>query len=119
MTADSGYWSDTNVKAARRMRIEPYIATERSKHHQVPVSPRGPVPRSRRRDLRYLMKRKLATVAGRLVYRKRMMTVEPVFGQIKEARGFRRFLLRGIAKVRGEWALITTTHNLLKLHAAT
>lgn len=118
LTADSGYWSETNVKAARRMRIEPYIATERTKHHQVPVAPRGPVPRSRRADLRYLMKRKLATVAGRLVYRKRMMTVEPVFGQIKEARGFRRFLLRGIAKVRGEWALITTTHNLLKLHAA-
>jgi transposase len=118
MTADSGYWSEMNVKAARRLKIEPYIATERSKHHEVPSAPRGPIPNGKKRDIRYLMKRKLATVAGRLVYRKRMMTVEPVFGQIKEARGFRRFLLRGLAKVRGEWALITTGHNLLKLHAA-
>ena len=44
-------------------------------------------------------------------------TVEPVFGQVKEARGFRRFLLRGLQKVRGEWSLIALTHNLLKLHA--
>lgn len=119
VTADSGYWSETNVKIARRLKIEPYIATERSRHHEVPAAPKGRIPRSRKRDIRYLMKRKLATVAGRLVYRKRMMTVEPVFGQIKEARGFRRFLLRGLAKVRAEWALITTAHNLLKLHAAT
>lgn len=118
LTADSGYWSETNAKVARRHRIEPYIATERSRHHEMPIAPKGPIPREKKRDIRYLMKRKLSTLAGRAVYRKRMMTVEPVFGQIKEARGFRRFLLRGLAKVRGEWALITTTHNLLKLYAA-
>ena len=50
------------------------------------------------------------------MYSRRKTIVEPVFGQIKEARGFRRFLLRGIAKVRGEWSLISLTHNLLKLH---
>ena len=62
------------------------------------------------------MRRKLATKAGRAMYSRRKTIVEPVFGQIKEARGFRRFLLRGIAKVRGEWSLISLTHNLLELH---
>lgn len=57
--------------------------------------------------------------AGRLSpYRLRKQTVEPVFGQIKQARGFRQFLLRGLQKVRGEWAMICTTHNLLKLRQA-
>ena len=62
------------------------------------------------------MKRKLQTSAGRAIYATRKTIVEPVFGQIKEARGFRRFLLRGLAKVRGEWALVCLTHNILKLH---
>ena len=62
------------------------------------------------------MRRKLATKAGRAMYSRRKTIVEPVFGQIKAARGFRRFLLRGIAKVRGEWSLISLTHNLLELH---
>jgi hypothetical protein len=62
------------------------------------------------------MKRKLQTRAGRAIYATRKTIVEPVFGQIKEARGFRRFLLRGLAKVRGEWALVCLTHNILKLH---
>jgi DDE family transposase len=59
---------------------------------------------------------KLQTGAGRAIYAVRKTIVEPVFGQIKEARGFRRFLLRGLAKVRGEWALVCLTHNILKLH---
>jgi Transposase DDE domain len=54
--------------------------------------------------------------AGKAVYAARKAIVEPVFGQIKQARGFRQFLLRGIAKVRGEWALVCLTHNILKLH---
>jgi Transposase DDE domain len=61
------------------------------------------------------MKRKLQTKAGRAVYAARKTMVEPVFGQIKEARGFRHFLLRGLTKVRGEWALVCLTHNILKL----
>jgi hypothetical protein len=60
------------------------------------------------------MVRKLATKSGRAVYALRRKIVEPVFGQIKEARGLRRFLLRGLRKVRGEWTLIALTHNLLK-----
>jgi len=61
------------------------------------------------------MERKLRTKAGQAVYNKRRQTVEPVFGQIKEIRGFRRFLLRGVDAVRAEWRLICLTHNLLKL----
>ena len=61
------------------------------------------------------MRRKLHTRRGRQRYALRMATVEPVFGQIKQGRGFRQFLLRGLAKVNGEWSLICTGHNLLKL----
>lgn len=50
------------------------------------------------------------------VYARRKTMVEPVLGQIKQARGFRQFLLRGVAKVQGEWALVCTTHNILKLY---
>ena len=66
-------------------------------------------------SLREQMKQKLKTEAGRDLYRMRKAIVEPVFGQIKEWRGFRRFLLRGLHKVRAEWKLICLTHNLLKL----
>jgi DDE family transposase len=61
------------------------------------------------------MAAKVRTPAGRALYARRKVVVEPVFGQIKEARGFRRFLLRGLAKIRGEWCLVCLTHNLLKL----
>jgi hypothetical protein len=62
------------------------------------------------------MKRKLKTKAGKAVYAARNAIVEPVFGQIKQARGFRQFLLRGIDKVRGEWSLVCLTHNILKFY---
>ena len=62
------------------------------------------------------MRRKLRTKAGRKVYARRKAIVEPVFGQIKQTRGIRQFLLRGLENARGEWALICTTHNILKLH---
>jgi len=61
------------------------------------------------------MRAKLDTESGRALYAQRKTIVEPVFGQIKEARGFRRFLLRGLAQVRGEWCLVCLTHNLLKI----
>jgi hypothetical protein len=64
------------------------------------------------------MARKLLTKRGRQRYALRKQVAEPVFGQIKQARGFRQFLLRGLAKVRGEWALVATGHNLLKLRQA-
>ena len=61
------------------------------------------------------MHAKLQTPEGRDVYRMRKAIVEPVFGQIKEARGLRRFLLRGLEAARAEWSIICMTHNLLKL----
>jgi len=64
------------------------------------------------------MRSKLQTAAGRAVYARRKTIPEPVFGQIKQGRGFRRFWLRGVRKVRGEWTLICLTHNLLKLFRA-
>ena len=64
------------------------------------------------------MKRKLQTKTGKAVYAARKCVVEPVFGQIKQARRFRQFVLRGIAKVKGEWALVCLTHNILKLYTA-
>jgi hypothetical protein len=74
-----------------------------------------PSPPTGQGTLRAQMREKLATPAGAKIYSRRKAIVEPVFGQIKN-RGFRQFLLRGLAKVRGEWALIATSHNLLKLH---
>jgi len=62
------------------------------------------------------MTRKLQTRAGAAIYAARKAIVEPVFGEIKEARGFRRFSLRGFAKVRAEWALVCATHNILKIY---
>jgi transposase len=113
--ADSGYCSDENLKYLARKKLEGFVATEKQKHGQrnQPCK-RGPVPRKASRVER--MERKLETKVGAAVYATRKFIVEPVFGQIKHARGFRQFLLRGIEKVRGEWALICMTHNILKFH---
>ena len=94
---------------------QPDVATGKQKHNQPQqTSPRGRIPKSA--TLIDRMKRKLATKAGRAIYARRKTIVEPVFGQIKQAQGFRLFLLRGAEKARGEWALVCTTHNLLKLY---
>ena len=118
--ADSGYCSEKNLEALEsaaqpERRIAGYIATERQTHseHREPC-PKGPLPRGATRVDR--MRRKLKTKAGKAVYAARKAIVEPVFGQIKQARGFRQFLLRGIEKVRGEWSLVCLTHNILKCY---
>jgi transposase len=118
--ADSGYCSEKNLEALDSeenadRRVTGFIATERQKHdeYKQPCG-KGPLPKGATRVDR--MRRKLKTKAGKAVYAARKAIVEPVFGQIKQARGFRQFLLRGIAKVRGEWALVCLTHNILKLH---
>jgi transposase len=113
--ADSGYCSEANLRQAAKKQIDLYVATEKTKHNQpAQPAPCGRIPKSA--TLVERMKRKLKTKAGRAIYARRKTIVEPVFGQIKQARGFRQFLLRGVEKVRGEWALVCTTHNLLKLH---
>ena len=114
MTLDNGYYSDDNVGVLRRAGIDAYIATGRRKHGEAPPpAPRGRIPKGLTEKER--MTRKLRTVKGRCTYAKRKEIAEPVIGQIKEARGFRRFLLRGFGKVNAEWLIICLTHNLLKL----
>jgi transposase len=118
--ADSGYCSEQNLEKLDseenpERRIEGYVATERQKHDEYKQPcPRGPLPQGAKRVDR--MRRKLKTKVGKAVYAARKAIVEPVFGQIKHARGFRQFLLRGIEKVRGEWSLVCTTHNVLKMY---
>src|SRR5712675_1644340 len=118
--ADSGYCSEKNLEALDaeenpERRIDGYVATQRQKHDEYKEPcPKGPLPKGATRVDR--MRRKLKTKAGKAVYAARKAIVEPVFGQIKQARGFRQFLLRGLAKVQGEWSLVCTTHNILKLY---
>jgi len=113
--ADSGYCSQDNLRYLARRHIDGYVATERQKHgHDRPACKRGPLPKGAGPVER--MKRKLQTQVGRRIYAMRKAIVEPVFGQIKQVRGFRQFLLRGIERVQLEWALVCLTHNILKLH---
>jgi transposase len=111
---DAGYASEDNIVAVEAMGTDAFIAASRKKHGDVaPAAPRGRIPNAL--SVMDRMRRKLLTKKGRAVYAKRKEIVEPVFGQIKQSRGFRQFLLRSLAKVKGEWALICLTHNLLKL----
>jgi transposase len=115
VVADSGYCSDENLKYLTKRKMEGFVATGKQKHGQrKQACKRGPLPRGAGRVER--MERKLETKVGAAVYATRKFIVEPVFGQIQQARGFRQFFLRGIEKVRGEWALICMTHNILKFH---
>jgi transposase len=115
LLADAGYCSDENLAAVADTTIDAFIATRKQKHGERPgPCPRGPLPKAAKRVDR--MARKLHTKAGAAVYAARKGIVEPVIGQIKQARGFRQFLLRGFEKVQGEWSLVCTTHNILKLY---
>jgi transposase len=115
--ADAGYWSEANVVALQQRGIEPLIATGRGKHSDPrPMPPRGRPPAGL--TVKQRMQRTLATARGRALYARRKAIVEPAFGQIKHARGFRQFLRRGLQAVSEEWALICTSHNLLKLFGA-
>ena len=111
---DSGYFSKENVTAAQQLGTEVFIPPDRQEHGKsIPAAPRGRIPQSL--SVADRMRRKLQTKRGRKIYGKRKETAEPVFGQIKQCRGFRQFLLRGATKVKGEWSLVCTTHNILKL----
>jgi len=109
-TTDSGYYSAAAAQRLEELGFDPYMATERQRHQALPAGTvELPVTAKER------MAAKVRTPAGRALYARRKVIVEPVFGQIKGARGFRRFLLRGLAKVQGEWRLVCLTHNLLKI----
>jgi transposase len=115
VVADSGYCSEANLKFLEKKHIEGFIATDKESYRGRDQSgPRGPLPKGATRVDR--MRRKLKTKVGAAIYSRRKTVPEPVFGQIKHARGFRQFLLRGLEKVQGEWAIVCLTHNILKLH---
>ena len=115
-TADAGYYSEENVKGVTAAGLDPYFAVGRQKHHAsetdvVPGSHAGTTSETPKES----MAQKLRTPTGRALYASRKHIVEPVFGQIKACRGFRKFLLRGIKWVSAEWQLVCLTHNLLKI----
>ena len=112
LSADSGYCSQENIEALEVRQIEGFIATGRQKHgHSAADGGKAATPKIE------AMRQRLRDAGFDSPYRLRKQIVEPVFGQIKHARGFRQFLMRGIEKVTGEWAMLCTVHNLLKLAA--
>jgi len=112
-TADAGYFSEKNVTDPKLAGTDLLVPPDRQKHGEnVPCATGPPPPEA---TVAERMRHKLRTPEGRAVYKMRKAVVEPVFGQIKERRGFRRFLLRGLEKVQAEWQMICATHNLLKL----
>jgi transposase len=128
-TADSGYYSAENVQGVAAAGLDPYFAVGRDRHHASEADPpaaapngsadASPVPAdadgTADKNPKAAMAKKLRTATGRTLYAARKHIVEPVFGQIKRIRGFRKFLLRGREKVSAEWQLICLTHNLLKI----
>lgn len=113
-TADSGYFSEEAVAKLAGMGLDPHIATGRLKHNETPVPLVAGVPPASA-SVKEKMMHKLRSTAGKLLYAARKHIVEPVFGQIKSARGIRTFLRRGLDNVSAEWQLICLTHNLLKM----
>jgi transposase len=109
-TYDSGYDSEAAAVAVEQRGFDPSMAPGRQRHHAPEAEVLQPPVTATDR-----MAAKVRTPEGRALYARRKVIVEPVFGQIKAARGFRRFLLRGLQKIRGEWRLVCLTHNLLKI----
>jgi len=114
LTADSGYWTSGVEETCAEGGTEAWVAVERRKHWGADTSvtegppPEDATPRGR-------MRHRLRTLDGRRIYSRRKAVVEPVFGQLKEGRGFRRFHLRGLVAATAEWMLVCATHNLLEL----
>ena len=116
VSADAGYFSTAAVTDTRLDGIDLLVPPDRVKHDEQVEAVLEPVAE----DAKVIekMRHKLKTTVGRQIYAKRKTVVEPVFGQIKEARGFRRFSFRGLSQVKAEWSLVCLTHNLLKLYRA-
>ncbi len=115
VSADCGYCSEGNLEALENRGVRGYVATGRQKHGTTSATSREEARQGPRAKA---MRKRLKQGGYRSRYRLRKQTVEPVFGQIKEARGFRAFLVRGVRKVEQEWAMVCTAHNVLKLMKA-
>jgi transposase len=121
LSADAGYCSEANLEALENRNIDAYVATGRARDAvagivkgEATAAPSSPEPASAPTRVE-AMRAKIKAGGHASPYRLRKQLPEPVFGQIKQARGFRQFLLRGIERVRAEWAVVCTAHNLLKL----
>lgn len=115
LLADAGYASEENFAALDDDDPDCYVATRNMRNNPTPrTGRRGPLRADA--SLVQRMDRKVSRKAGRVLYRRRQAIIEPVFGQIKDARGIRRFMRRGKAAAESEWKLIAGTHNLLKLY---
>jgi transposase len=115
VSGDAGFATEGNLAALKERRIKGYLPPGRARHGEAHAAGRR---RLTQRPLMSAMAENLKRAGRRSRYRLRKQVVEPVFGQIKHARGFRQFLLRGLEQVRAEWAMICTVHNLLKLAQA-
>ena len=114
LSADAGYFSEKNVTFLEKRKINAYIPPDKQKHSApAEPAPRGRIPSGL--SCKERMRRKLRTVRGREAHALRKQIVEPVFGQVKTVQGIRQFLLRGKPKVRAEWLIVCTAHNILKL----
>lgn len=111
---DAGYGSEANIEALESMGLDVYSSVRRQKHGEKEDEATGELPPGARPRDR--MRHKLSSAAGKAVYKMRKAIVEPVFGQIKDCRGFRRFSMRGFANAGHEWSFVCTVHNLLKLY---
>ncbi len=112
VSGDTGFATEANLAAMAERRIRAYLPPGRARHGEADGTGHRNL---KNRPMMAAMADRLKRAGRRSRYRFRKQTVEPVFGQIKQARGFRQFLLRGLDKIRGEWAMICTAHNLLKL----
>jgi len=115
LSADSGYVSEANISYCAAHGIDAYLAVRRKGDDDASL---GRLPMTQARELQWEMHQKVSTPRGRAIYGRRKVIVEPVFGQIKQAMGFRRFSLRGLGKVAAEWAIVCLCHNMLKLRRA-
>ena len=118
---DAGFFSQANIDALKSREIDPYIATGRDPHNkgwEYHFEDAGEAP-AENATAKVKMAYKLRTKIGRAIYRCRKFTVEPVFGNIKEAMGFRQFSLRGLTAAAGEWCLVCLAYNLRRLHVLT
>ena len=113
-TGDTGYWNAQVETRARALGTEAWVATARVRHGD-----RGPATRTGdppdELDPLERMRWRLDTAEGRALYARRKAVVEPVNGQIKHARRFRQFSVRGIDAVDAEWVMVSLCHNVLKL----
>ena len=118
LSADAGYASEANFAGLAKANVHAVVALRRYHRDEPPDADPAATNASGRWPHRNAMRERLATPEGKAVYKLRKQTVEPVFGQIKEARGLRQFLRRGLTAVESEWTMACTVHNLLKLQKA-